>query len=53
MAAVQKMMGAMPSQCPSVPSALVNSRNFFGAGQPSNRTFPWPTETVSVSLSVT
>ena len=29
-AAVQNTMGAMPSQCPSAPSATVNRRNSFG-----------------------
>ena len=47
------MMGAMPSQCPSAPSALVNRRNSLGQVSRSNSAFPWPTETVSVSLSVT
>ncbi len=52
-AAVQKTMGAMPSQWPSAPSALVNRRNSLGQVSRSNSTLPWPTETVSVSLSVT
>jgi hypothetical protein len=39
------MMGAMPSQCPSAPSALVNSRNSLGQVSRSNSTLPWPTET--------
>lgn len=29
------MMGAMPSQCPSAPSALVNSRNSHRAARPA------------------
>src|SRR6185312_15149778 len=35
-AAVQKMMGAIPSQCPSAPSALVNRRNSLGQVSRSN-----------------
>jgi len=46
-------MGAMPSQWPSAPSALVKRRNSLGQVSGSNSTFPRPTETVSVSLSVT
>jgi hypothetical protein len=52
-AAVQNSIGAIPSQCPSAPSARVKRRNCLGQVRWSKSSLPWPVDTGSDSLSVT